>query len=470
MRTAVLVKVVDGEINPFDASAVEHALTLGGEVAVVSMGPKPWVDVLQPLTRLGVSRVLLLSDPAFAGSDTLATATVLKAALDTVKPDLILCGRKTLDGETAQVGPCLAGLFGVPVLTNVFSFKTQDGEVVADTALGSERAALPAILTLERTKQLRLPSLFSRAGEVEVWDNDRLGVDPERCGLAGSPTRVIETAESVKGARACKKIAPEELVPLLRSLLQTEKRVRTVAESETKLPNAWAVGKEVLPAARAIAKTVTLIENDDPAAVAEKAKAERPEVILWNADARGRRNAPIVQALLGTGLCADCTDLETDGEKLYMIRPAKGGNITAKIRCDVLPQMATIRTVDGSSGDLIVSAGRGVADDIERVRELARLLGGEFGASRALVDLGRADYPEQVGLTGRMVAPKVYLAIGISGAVQHAVGFRDADTVIAVNPDEGAPIFGCADYGIVTTFEELYRELETFPKGEKNDV
>ena len=149
-----------------------------------------------------------------------------------------------------------------------------------------------------------------------------------------------------------------------------------------------------------------------------------------------------------------------------MIRPAKGGNITAKIRCDVLPQMATIRTVDGSSGDLIVSAGRGVADDIERVRELARLLGGEFGASRALVDLGRADYPEQVGLTGRMVSPKVYLAIGISGAVQHAVGFRDADTVIAVNPDKDAPIFCCADYGIVATFEELYRELETFPKGE----
>ena len=466
MRTAVLVKVVDGEINPFDASAVEHALTLGGEVAVVSMGPKPWVDVLQPLTRLGVSRVLLLSDPAFAGSDTLATATVLKAALDEIAPDLILCGRKTLDGETAQVGPCLAGLSGLPVLTGVFSFAVRGNEITAKTSLGDETVSLPAVLTVERTEQLRLPSLFSRAGEVEVWDNERLGVEPCKCGLAGSPTRVIETAESVKGERSCKKIAPAELVPLLRSLLQREKRVKTVKESETKLKNAWAIGREVLDAARAIAKTVTLIENDDPAAVAEKAKAERPEVILWNADARGRRNAPIVQALLGTGLCADCTDLETDGEKLFMIRPAKGGNITAKIRCGVLPQMATIRTVDGSSGDLIVSAGRGVADDIERVRELARLLGGEFGASRALVDLGRADYPEQVGLTGRMVSPKVYLAIGISGAVQHAVGFRDADTVIAVNPDKDAPIFGCADYGIVAAFEELYRELETFPKGE----
>ena len=470
MKIAVLVKIVDGEINPFDASAVEHALSLGGEVAVLSMGPSPWVDTLQPLTRIGVSRAILLSDPAFAGSDTLATATVLKAALDTVKPDLILCGRKTLDGETAQVGPCLAGLMGLPVLTGVFSFAIRENTVEAKTVLGEETAALPAVLTFERTKQLRLPSLFSRAGEVEVWDNAKLGVDPARCGLRGSPTRVIETTESVRGERSCKKIAPEELVPLLRSLLQREKRVKTVKESETKLKNAWAIGREVLDAARAIAKTVTLIENDDPAAVAEKAKAERPEVILWNADARGRRNAPIVQALLGTGLCADCTDLATDGEKLYMIRPAKGGNITAKIRCDTRPQMATVRTVDGSSGDLIVSAGRGVADDIERVRELARLLGGEFGASRALVDLGRADYPEQVGLTGRMVAPKVYLAIGISGAVQHAVGLRDADTVIAVNPDEGAPIFGCADYGIVAPFEELYREIEALPKGEKNDV
>ena len=86
-----------------------------------------------------------------------------------------------------------------------------------------------------------------------------------------------------------------------------------------------------------------------------------------------------------------------------------------------------------------------------------------FCASRALVDLGGADYPEQVGLTGRVVRPKIYLAIGISGAVQHLVGMRDADTVIAINPDENAPIFGFADYGIVGSFDDFYREIKAIP-------
>ena len=460
MKTVVLVKVVDGEIGPFDAAAVEHALSLeSNEVTVLSMGPRTWEGVLLPLTRLGVKRVVLLSDPVFAGSDTLATAYILSRALARIDYDLILCGRKTLDGETAQVGPCLAAMLRIPVLTNVFSFDVGDGHADAETSLGRERAALPACLTLERTKQLRFPSLFSKAGEVEAWDNATVGADPARCGLAGSPTRVIETFESKKGERACQTIAPSELFPLLKRLLKRDKRETAIPESKTKLKTVWAVGEEVVERARAIAENVIVIERDSPEAIAKRAKNGRPDVILWSADAWGRRNAPIMQALLNTGLCADCTDLETDGERLTMIRPARGGNVTAKIVCRTRPAMATVRTADKTAGDLIVSAGRGVADDIERVRELARLLGGEFGASRALVDLGRADYPEQVGLTGRMVAPKVYLAIGISGAVQHAVGFRDADTVIAVNPDEGAPIFGCADYGIVSTFRELYEAV-----------
>ena len=471
MKTVVLVKVVDGEIGPFDAAAVEHALTLAdNEVTVLSMGPRAWADVLLPLTRLGVKRVVLLSDPVFAGSDTLATAYILSRALARIDYDLILCGRKTLDGETAQVGPCLAAMLRIPVLTNVFSFAVGDGVAVAETSLGREHAALPACLTVERTKQLRFPSLFSKAGEVEAWDNATVGADPARCGLAGSPTRVVETFESKKGERACKRIAPEELLPLLEQLLKRSKRETAIPESKTKLKTVWAVGEEVASRASAIADNVIVIERDSPEAIAKRAKIERPDVILWCADAWGRRNAPIVQALLGTGLCADCTDLETDGQRLLMIRPAKGGNVTAKIVCRTRPEMATVRTADKTAGDLIVSAGRGVADRVDEARAFAASLGGEFCASRALVDLGQADYPEQVGLTGRVVSPKIYLAVGISGAVQHIVGMRDADTVIAVNPDRTAPIFGFADYGIVTTFEELYRELETFPKGEKNDV
>lgn len=464
MKTVVLIKVVDGEIGPFDAAALEHALSLDhNEVTVLSMGPRAWVDVLLPLTRLGVKRAILLSDPVFAGSDTLATAYVLSRALSELDYDLLLAGRKTLDGETAQVGPCLAAMLRVPVLTNVFSFTVEGNGIAAETALGEETAALPACLTLERTKQLRFPSLFSKVGEVEIWDNTAVGADPARCGLAGSPTRVLETYESKKGERACKMIAPHDLLPLLRKLRAKEKRKVTVAQSDKKLPTVWAVGEEVAERARAVADRVIVIEKDSPEAIAKRAKIGRPDAILWCADPWGRRNAPIVQALLGTGLCADCTDLETDGEKLYMIRPAKAGNITAKIRCDTLPQMATVRTGDVASGDLMVSAGRGVSDEIDAVRAFARSLGAEFCASRALVDLGSADYAEQVGLTGRLVSPKVYIAIGISGAVQHTVGIRDADTVIAINPDSDAPIFGFADYGIVSTFDQLYREIGKLP-------
>ena len=469
MKIVVLVKVVDGEINPFDASAVEWALSVeNGEVTLLSMGPRAWEGVLLPLTRLGVRRAILLSDPVFAGSDTLATAYVLSRALARLDCDLILAGRKTLDGETGQVGPCLASMLRIPVLTNVFSFATGDGEIVAETALGTERAKLPACLTLERTKQLRFPSLFSTTGEVEIWDNGTVGADPARCGLPGSPTKVIGTFESKKGERSCKRIAPTDLLPLLRELRAKQKRKVEPVPSEKKLPAVWVVGEEALDAAKAIAEKVIVIEKDSPEAIAKRAKIGRPDVILWCADVWGRRNAPIVQAILGTGLCADCTDLETDGRRLTMIRPAKGGNITAKILCDTLPQMATVRTAEKAADDLIVSAGRGVADEINTVREFARRLGAGFCASRALVDLGGADYPEQVGLTGRVVRPKIYLAIGISGAVQHLVGMRDADVVIAINPDPAAPIFGFADYGIVGSFDDFYRDVsEQFPEGDK---
>lgn len=472
MKTVVLIKVVDGEINPFDQSALETALSKeNNEVTVLSMGPRSWAEILRPLTRLGVKRVVLLSDPVYAGSDTLATSYILSRALARIEYDLILCGRKTLDGETAQVGPCLATMLGLPVVTNVFSFDTDGREVVCRTPLGVERAALPVCLSMERTKQLRFPSLFSRPGEVEILTNDAIGADPARCGLAGSPTKVIATYESAKGERNCRLIQPSELLPLIRDLLRQKKRVVPITPSEKKLPSVFAVGEEVLERAQAISDKVTLIEKDAPETIAKWATAERPDAILWNADVWGRRNAPVVQAILGTGLCADCTDLETDGKRLYMIRPARAGNITAKIRCDTFPQMATVRTADLKTDEIIVAAGRGVGDSVGLVRAFARMIGAGFAASRALVDLGGADYPEQVGLTGRIVRPKVYIAIGISGAVQHVAGISDSDVIIAVNSDREARIFGFADYGIVCDFEQFYREIgNRIPKGEGNYV
>ena len=117
MKVAVCVKIVSGALNPFDESALECALQLSRDVTVLSMGPRTAESVLQPLTRLG-ARVVLLSDPCFAGSDTLATAYVLSKAMESIKPDIILCGRQSIDGDTAQVGPMVSAMLDIPLITN----------------------------------------------------------------------------------------------------------------------------------------------------------------------------------------------------------------------------------------------------------------------------------------------------------------------------------------------------------------
>ena len=119
MKIVVCVKASAGEINPFDESALEFALRTSTDVTVVSMGPPAVKSALLPLTRLG-AKVILISDPAFAGSDTLATSYVLSEAIKRIGFDLIVCGRQSVDGDTAQVGPMLAEMLGVGVITNVF--------------------------------------------------------------------------------------------------------------------------------------------------------------------------------------------------------------------------------------------------------------------------------------------------------------------------------------------------------------
>ena len=158
--------------------------------------------------------------------------------------------------------------------------------------------------------------------------------------------------------------------------------------------------------------------------------------------------APQVAGLLGAGLCADCTELKTDGENLFMIRPAAGGSVTAEIQCRAPVTMATVRTA-GSDGEIIFSVGRGAERAVGKIREMADRLGAEVCCSRAVVDDDVMPYECQVGLTGRTVAPKVYVAFGISGAVQHMCAVERAGTVIAVNKDKNAKIFDYADYGIV---------------------
>ena len=450
MKILVCVKVIKGEINPFDESALECALRLSDDVTVVSMGPKSTVSALKPLTRLG-ARVILISDSIFAGSDTLATSYILSTAIAKMEYDLILCGRQSVDGDTAQVGPMLSEMLRLPLITNAMEVSCSDNEVMAKTRIGEEMSKLPALVSVERGYVLRFPSIFSKEGVVDILDNTMLSCDVKRCGLAGSPTRVLETFENERGRRKCKFISMDELFPLIDEL----KKQNTVDKKQEfkgqKLKSVWAVGKEVATVAKKIANEVTVIDKTTPYEIAQMALKEKPQVILWNADIWGRKNAPVAAAMLNTGLCADCTALDSDGENLIMYRPAQGGNIIAKIKCLTYPQMATVRT-ESKSSEIIVSGGRGISDKMDKLYAFAEKIGADIGASRGLVDMNKVPYDMQIGLTGRMVNPKIYIAIGISGAVHHTCAIEGAKTVIVINPDKNARIFEYADYGIVSAF------------------
>ncbi len=447
MKIIVCVKVISGEINPFDESALECALSISNDVTVLSMGSESCISALRPLTRLG-AKVVLLSDPIYAGSDTLATSYILSEAVKKLEYDLIICGRQSIDGDTAQVGPMLATRLGIPIITGVVRI---GNSLETQTRLGATKIDTPSLITVERCCYLRFPSIFSSVKDITVLTNADIGCDAEKCGYSGSPTRVLKTFDSNSAKRNCKFIEYSKLLPLIEDLRKREVRRISTNVISSKLDEVWAIGSVVAEKARDVAENVILIENTDPVYIADMARREKPNVILWNADFEGRINSSCTAALLETGLCADCTELEADGSQLIMYRPARGGNVIAKIKCNTNPQMATVRC-NSESSDVIVSGGKGVIASYGRLLEFAKSINAELGASRGLVDSGRAPYEDQIGLTGKTVTPKIYIAVGISGAVHHTCAIERAGTVIAINPDRNARIFDYADYGILTEF------------------
>ena len=253
----------------------------------------------------------------------------------------------------------------------------------------------------------------------------------------------------------------------------------------------------------------------------------KPDIVLVGATAIGRDLGPTVSARVATGLTADCTVLEIGDfplvaipgkeaeqkhNQLLMTRPAFGGNTIATIACpDNRPQMATVRpgvmqkiepivgakanvieynpgftpndryveikeivkavsdTVDIMDAKILVSGGRGVgsAENFKILEDLAEALGGSVSCSRAVVDSGWKPRELQVGQTGKTVRPNLYIACGISGAIQHTAGMEEADIIIAINKDEDAPIFDVADYGIVGDLNKIIPQLTEAIKAEK---
>lgn len=453
MRIAVCVRQgLDGELNPFDASAYEIALSeSGAEVILISMGVPKTADLLLHLTRLGASRAVLLSDPLFAGSDTLATAYVLSRAMEKLKPDRILCGRKTLIGDTGQVPPMLAEMAGYEFLPDVLT--VADGNAV--TREGNRRLPPRALLAAEKQAVLRLPSLLSRVGTVETWNAADIGADPMRCGLNGSPTRVLETRENTSGRRKCRILQLRDLPEILAEALRERREQSAPQGNGEKLPCVLSVGSEAMTFARTVCDNPQEIPLCSASELAEVIAQKKPDAVLFGNDPASRETAARLAAREKLGLCADCTAVTAENGRSVLYRPALSGSLIAKIVSETTPALATVRCRTERSASLIVAAGYGVRKQLDAVRAMATRLGADFAVSRKLVDGGFAPYREQVGLTGKTVSPAVYLAVGISGAVHHLAGMDRSGTVIAVNPDPHAPIFDYADYGIRCSFEEL---------------
>ncbi len=460
MRIVVCVRQgLDGEISPFDASAYEAALRFeDAEVTLLSMAPPSAREFLERLSRLGARRAVLLCDNAFAGADTLATAYALSCALRRLSPDLVLCGRQTMIGDTAQTGAMLSQLAGLSLATNVMEIgEVKGGEIRCHTrSEGEVRCALPALLCAERIHVLRFPRLRSRPCEVEMLSAADVGADVSRCGLVGSPTRVVESFENRSGKRECSFISPDDLAAVMQKALQRgKKKAETLAKSNQRLDRVCIVGKAPRAFAEAVSDNVTEIPLSNVEEITAQIEKLAPSAVLWGCDAASKRLAALVAAKLSLGLCADCTALSCEDGVLMMYRPALSGSVIAKVKSLTVPAMATMRTEQDAKNDIIIAAGYGVKDELDAVRSLADLLGARLCASRRLVDNGYARYEMQVGLTGNTVSPPLYLAIGISGAVHHIVGMQRSGTVIAVNPDRNAPIFEYADYGIVADFAAI---------------
>ena len=238
--------------------------------------------------------------------------------------------------------------------------------------------------------------------------------------------------------------------------------------------------------------------------IAEHIQKEKPQVVIYGATHIGRDLAPRIAQRINTGLTADCTGLDITEEGLLLqTRPAFGGNLMAQIMCKKhKPQMSTVRPgvmkmkepsekpgeiikvnanisekdkkvkileiikeakkkVNLEEAEIIVSGGRGLGkkENFKLIEELATLLRAEVGASRAAIDSGWIPKDHQVGQTGKTVRPKLYIAIGISGAIQHKAGMQGSNLIIAINKDSNAPIFDVADYGIVDDLFKVVPEM-----------
>lgn len=570
-------------VNPFCLNAIEEAIRLrerlGGKITAVSMGPLQAQEGLREALAIGADRAVMVSDREMAGADTLATSYTLWKSIAKIAQtepfDLIFSGKVAIDGETGQVPPGLAVRFNIPIISNVTKIEQLDltaRTIVAkhrfDDGIETVKAKLPAVLTI--TEEANKPRKFTIEGmlkakrtNIEVWDKNAIGADPELLGLKGSPTIVKkvfpppgrkqgEVFDGTSDPRAAAKWLVQRLIqfqalgPSQPKAAEADHEIPTenMADQAAKYGDVWVfiehlhgkpaeVAWELLGEGKRLARIYgtqlgaliignnvahlakeAFVHGADKAYVVEDEKLEnyrtqpyavameeavrkfKPEALLVGGTIRGRDLAGSAATFLETGLIADCTGLDVDTETGTFLgtRPDYGGNLMSTIICPKhRPTMASVRPrvmkslppeqiterpvirlnanlkesdlntevqefvpiekvgVRLEDAHIIVSGGRGLGEgkNFKLIEELATALNAQVGASRAAVRAGWIGFEHQVGQTGLTVRPRLYIAVGISGAIQHIVGIMNVDYIVAINKDPEAPIFKMANFGVV---------------------
>jgi electron transfer flavoprotein alpha subunit len=549
---------VDLEMNPYCRRAVSQAVELaavrpGSDIAVLTLGPPAAEDTLREAIAWGLARDVeihgvLVSDRAFAGSDTLATAQTIAAALAATGPfDLVLTGRNSVDSDTGQVPPEIAELCDLPFLTGVRELAI-DGNVVRarcehDDGWVDAELTLPAILSC--AERLIDPAKVDPDGRAAV-PADRIRtitaaeLGPGPWGQDASPTWVGPVkvmAVSRARWRAPDASLAEQVRDAVRILTERGALARerhepagVVAESQFGTPcvmvlaepNRLHLTRELLGVAASLTGNVLAvmceppdgpllvswganeivhldganIEDDIAPAVGELVDSELPWIIVAPSTAWGREIAGRVAARVGAGLTGDAIELGVDDDhNLIALKPAFGGQLVAAIGYRWNRQIATVRpgvlptltprpapetfahgtiaipsrgrvTVLSRTRDddldvlaeahTVIGVGLGIGpDDYEALEPLRLALNAELGATRKVTDNGWLPRARQIGITGRSIAPRLFVSIGASGKFNHMVGVRAAGTVLAINPNPDALVFDAADVGIVGDWHEV---------------
>jgi electron transfer flavoprotein alpha subunit len=568
------------EVNELDIYALSEAVRLrtlyGGEVIAITMGPPQAHEALATALAIRADRVIHLNDRAFGGADTAATARALSLAIAREHPDLIFCGRHSIDAETSQVGPEIAEMLGIPQVSAVQKVDIQihngKRKVIAtrETDEGSETLTVPfpALLTAaERLNEGTWPGeqaiheASKNSERYQVVTAADLHVDINLLGQQGSPTWVtnVEADTYAREGRILSSDDPVQLVELLvndleeHGLLDLDKAEPTITRRRSAAPQrtgdplpgkaVWVIAElspkgirsvtlELLGKGNELAAELqgelaaVLIGGADvtshaatlaafgaervyvaadpalenyttdgyTAVLTEAIKQYHPAVVLSGSTANGRDLAPRVAARLNLGLTGDCIDLAIDEQqRLVQYKPAFGNQVISAILSRTLPAMATLRPgmlhaveadfsrqpvieqlpTTGIAGQIrtqiirhehreigveklesaqvILGVGMGVGEPehYAQVYRLAELLGAAIGATRNVADQGWLPKQTQIGLTGRAVAPHLYLALGIRGAAEHIAGIRKAGYVASINKNKRAAIFRHSDLGII---------------------